>query len=785
MSVFSISVALIHILSLIPVKAHDRGLDSNDFSSSGDAGDDSASAAVAADYASLESMFNEPIMNLVPISIDQHTSKATAASTALSTHASTSGPGDRSTTAQLADITGFRSPSTTATTNPFGMPTGTGVGGSSGFLQYPTRGGLYHNTSPSGSAPSSGSNGGLPYQTQGAPYLNSSSPGNGGSGGSPAVGQASGLQPSMQPSGGSGPSPLGTACPPVQTVTLPASTVTLPAETVTVTAQAQEQITPQTLTTTVTTTVTITKDSECECSIPTGNSPPNPASAPMYPMPSGPGVANSAGKVGPTMPAGSQPAKPLPDQASQIGTGTILGNPPPETVGNANPQPSFEVSGAVMPGGGLPPQTSQPAQVGLSPSSPGSAQPASGGPQVPQVPQSPGTQPSQGGATDLPQLPASQAPLTAPYGNATGNAVMPTSSGSSGSGCPTAGSKGSGLLPFPSSLVSSYPLQGTGASLAPFPAPGNGTKGIMSSTGTGIPLMYGTSASFPVPGGGSLPGFPTGSQPSMGFATTSSGVVPPLATGVQQPFPSYSPPNSPLASPASATPQSSSSKCFSNHTSLQKATATFDELVTLKLSGPAAGLADLPGVGSSLTTPSDGSSDALIYQGLNFTSFTAFNSSAAASAPNMLLAPASSNPKMITNAGGGETSLSIFELWLACVKADSPGSVAIKKKRSRFWRWGLEGRAIQAADDENAVVGQDCLVTITGTQPPSTSPQAPSRAGYLSVAIPASQKGMKQVTSAALTAFTNMNEVRFGAQMGGQPCGVGIDNVSYEIWGTC
>ena len=203
--------------------------------------------------------------------------------------------------------------------------------------------------------------------------------------------------------------------------------------------------------------------------------------------------------------------------------------------------------------------------------------------------------------------------------------------------------------------------------------------------------------------------------------------------------------------------------------------------MTPKLSGPAAGIASLPGVGSGLMGPSDGPSDALIYQGLNFTSFTAFNSSAAASAPNMLLAPASSNPKMITNAGGGETSLSIFELWLACVKSDPPGS-AIKKRRSRLWKWGLEERAIQAPDDENTVGGQDCLVTITGTQPPSTSPQAPSRAGYLSVAIPASQKGMKRVT---LAGFTDMNEVRFGAQMGGQPCGVGIDNVSYELWGTC
>ena len=618
MSVFSISIALIHILSLIPVKAHDRGLNSNGFSSLGDAGDDSASAAVAADYASLESMFNEPIVNLVPISIDQHTSKPTTASTAPSTHASTNGPF----TGQYSRATGSTSPSTTATTNPFGMPTGTGVGGSSGFLRYPTGGGLYHNTSPSGSAPSSGSNGGLPYQTQGAPYLNSSSPGNGGSGGSPAVGQASGLQPNMQPSGGSGPNSLGTACPPEQTVTLPASTVTLPAETVTVTAQAQEQITPQTLTTTVTTTVTITKDSECQCSIPTGNAPPNPASAPLYPMPSGPNVANSAGYGGPTIPAGSQPANTLPNQASQVGTGTIPGNSPPETVGNDNPQPSSEGSGAIVPGGGSPPQTSQPTQGGLSPSSPGLAQPASGGPQVPQTP---GTQPSQGGATNLPQVPASQAPLTAPYVNATGaNAVMPTGSGSSGSGCPTAGSKGSGLLPFPSFLISSYPPQGTGASMAPFPAPGNGTKGIMSSTGTGIPLMYGASASFPVPAGGSLPAFPTGSQPSMGFATASSGVVPPLATGVQQPSPSYSPPSntsssfndtescsmssscpdisssnpastqqsssppppdlstamppsitaSPPASPASAAPQSSSSTCFSNHTSLQKATAT-------------------------------------------------------------------------------------------------------------------------------------------------------------------------------------------------------------------
>lgn len=203
--------------------------------------------------------------------------------------------------------------------------------------------------------------------------------------------------------------------------------------------------------------------------------------------------------------------------------------------------------------------------------------------------------------------------------------------------------------------------------------------------------------------------------------------------------------------------------------------------MTLKLSGPAAGLANLPGVGSSLMGPSDGSSDALVYQGLNFTSFTSFNSSAAASAPNMLLAPASSNPKMITNTGGGETSLSIFELWLACVNTDPPSS-AIKKKRSRFWRWGLEERAIQARDDENAVGGQDCIVTITGMQPSSTSAQAPSKGVYLSVAIPASQKGMKQVT---LAGFTNMNEVQFGAQMGGQPCGVGIDNVSYEIWGTC
>lgn len=623
MSVFSISIALIHILSLIPVKAHDRGLNSNDFSSSGDAGENSASAAVAAEYASLESMFNQPIMNLIPISLDEHTSKPTAALTAPSTQASTSGLGDQSISGQLPRTTGSTSASVKATANPLGMPTGTGVGGSSGFLRYPTGGGIYHNTSPSGSAPSSGSNGGLPYQTQGAPYLNSSSPWNGGSGGSPAIGQASGLQPSMQPSGGSGPNSLGKACPQVQTVTLPASTVTLPAKTVTVTAQAQEQVTPQTATTTVTTTITITKDSECQCSIPTGNPPPNPASAPMYSMPSGPNVATSAGYGGPTIPAGSQPAKTVPDQASQIGAGSITGNPPPETGGNGKPQPSPEGSGAIAPGGGSPPQTSQSNQGGLSPSSPGLAQPASGGPQVPQPP---GTQPSQGGATNLPQLPTSQAPLTAPYGNATGsNAVMPTGSGSSGSGCPTAGSKGSGLLPFPSFLISSYPPKGTGADLAPFPAPGNSTKGIVSSTGTGIPLTYGASASFPVPGGGSLPGFPTGSRSSIGFATASSGIVPSLATGVQQPSPpTYSPPSntsstlnntepcsmssscpdrsssspastqqsssppppdlstamppstiaSPPASPASAAPQSSSSICFSNHTSLQKATAT-------------------------------------------------------------------------------------------------------------------------------------------------------------------------------------------------------------------
>ena len=207
----------------------------------------------------------------------------------------------------------------------------------------------------------------------------------------------------------------------------------------------------------------------------------------------------------------------------------------------------------------------------------------------------------------------------------------------------------------------------------------------------------------------------------------------------------------------------------------------FDDLVTLKLSGPAADVANLPGVGSSLMTPSDGSSDALIYQGLNFTSFTSFNSSAAASAPNMLLAPASSSSKMITNTGGAETSLSIFELWLACVSSDPPAS-AVKQKRSRFWRWGLEERAIQAAGDENAVGGQDCTVTIAGTQSPSTSAQAPGRAAYMAVAIPASQKGMKQVT---LAGFTDMNEVQFAAQMGGQLCGVGIDDVSYEIWGKC
>ena len=623
MSVFSISIAVIHMLSLIPVKAHDKGLNSNDFSSLGDAGDNSASAAAAAEYASLESMFNQPIMNLIPISLDEHTSKSTAASTIPSTQASTSGPADQSTGGQLPRTTGSTSASIKATANPLGMLTGTGVWGSSGFLQYPTGGGMYHNTSPSGSAPSSGSNGGLPYQTQGAPYLNNSSPWNGGSGGSPGTGQISGLQPSMQPSGGSGLNSLGKACPPVQTVTIPASTVTLPPETVTVTAQAQVQITPQTLTTTVTTTVTITKGSECQCSIPTGNSPPSPASAPMYPMPSSPNVANSAGYGGPTIPAGSQPAKTLPDQASQVGTGTIPGKQPPETGGNGNPQPSSEGSGAMVPGGGLPAQTSQSIQGGFSPSSPGLAQPASGGPQVPQTP---GTQPSQGGATNLPQIPASQAPLTAPYGNATGsNNVMPTGSGPSGSGCPTAGSKGSGLLPFPSSPISSYPPQGTGASLAPFPAPGNGTKGIVSSTGTGIPFTYGVSASFPIPGGGSLSGFPTGSQRSMGFATALSVIVPSLATGVQPPsYPTYSPPSntsstvngtelssmssscpdksssSPTntqqsssspppdlstsmppsttaslpASSASAAPQSSSSICFSNHTSLQRVIAT-------------------------------------------------------------------------------------------------------------------------------------------------------------------------------------------------------------------
>ena len=606
MSVFSISIALIHIFSLILVKAHDRGLDSNDLSSLGDAGDESASAAVAADYASLESMLNEPILDLVPIPIDERTSKPTTASTAQSTHASTNGLGGRPSTGQYYRAAGSTSPSPTATTNPFGMPTGTGVGGNSGFLQYPTRGGLYHNTQPSGSAPSSGSNGGLPYQTQGAPYLNSSSPGNGGSSGSLAIGQGSGLQPSMQPSGGSGANSLGNACPPVQTVTLPASTVTLPAETLTVTVQAQEQITPPTLTTTMTTTVTITQNSGCQCSIPSGNSPPNPASAPMYPMPSGPSIPNSAGFGGPTMPAGSQPANPLPEQASQIGTPTVPANAPSETVGNGNPQPPAEGSGAIPPGGGSPPQTSQPNQGGLSPSSPGLAQPASGGPQLPQIS---GTQPSQGGTTNLPQVPISQAPLTAPYGNATSpNTFMPTGSGSP---------------------------KGTGASLAPFPAPGNGTKGIVSSTGTGIPMTYGASASFPVPRGSSLPGFPTGSQPSMGFATAPSGVVPPLATGVPQPSsPNYSPPSntssffndtkscsmaspcpdqssgsptsiqqsvpplpelstsmppsttaSPPASPASAAPQSSSSTCFSNHTSLQRGTATVRHWPLNPLSG--------------------------------------------------------------------------------------------------------------------------------------------------------------------------------------------------------
>ena len=180
--------------------------------------------------------------------------------------------------------------------------------------------------------------------------------------------------------------------------------------------------------------------------------------------------------------------------------------------------------------------------------------------------------------------------------------------------------------------------------------------------------------------------------------------------------------------------------------------------------------------------PSGGSGDALIYQGLNFTSFTAFNNSAAASAPNMLLAPASSNPKLITNTGGGETSLSIFELWLACVQSDPPGSATKKKKRSRLLQRALKKRAIEAPAEEYVVGGQDCTVTITGTQSPSTSAQAPGRGGYQVVAIPASQQGMKQVT---LTGFTDMNEVQFGAQIGGQPSGVGIDNVSYEIWGTC
>ena len=89
---------------------------------------------------------------------------------------------------------------------------------------------------------------------------------------------------------------------------------------------------------------------------------------------------------------------------------------------------------------------------------------------------------------------------------------------------------------------------------------------------------------------------------------------------------------------------------------------------------------------------------------------------------------------------------------------------------------------MQAKGDGDVVGGQDCSVQITSTQAPSDSAKAPSKAGFVSVSIPASQKGMKHVT---LASFTNMNEVRLGAQMGGQPCGVGIDNVSYEIWGKC
>lgn len=598
MSVFSISIALIHILSLISVEAHDRGRNSNDSSSSGDAGDNSASAAVAADYARLESMFNQPIMNLIPISLDQHTSKTTAASTVPTTHASTGGPGEHSSTGQLARTTGSTSASIATTTNPLDMPIGTGVGGSSGFLRYPTAGGMYHNTSPSGSAPSSGSKGGLPYQTQGAPYLNSSLPWNGGSGGSLGVGRASATKPSMQPSRGSRPNSTGNACPPVQTVTLPASTVTLPASTITVTAQAQMPTTPQTVTRTVTTTITITKDSGCHCSIPNGNPLPNPASGPLHPISSGLNIPNSAGSGGPPIPAGSHPAK---TQASQNGTTSVPKNPLPETGGSGRPQPSPGGPGAVVPGGRLPTETSQSNQGGLNPSSPRVAQP---------VPQTLGTQPSHGGATNMPHVPASQPPLSAPYRNATGShAVMPTGSGSSGTGCPTAGSKGSGRLPFPNTL----------------PAPGNGTKGIVSPTGTGIPMKPGASASFPVPGGPSLPGFPTGSQSSMGFATASNGIVPSLATGVQQTSsPSYAPPSntssalndtgsssmpspcpeksssSPTstqqsasppppdsstsmppsttasrpASSTSAAPPGSSSTCFSNHTSLQRATAT-------------------------------------------------------------------------------------------------------------------------------------------------------------------------------------------------------------------